>query len=267
MTTGNSAMQLKTGSGWQRGLDNVLRGELRRWFGTRTWWVQIIIWALSINLIFLMVGLSAPRDELPAMDAVVIFNVFLGVVGPIGVSIIMQGAVVGEKRSGTAAWVLSKPVSRIAFILSKLVGNTLGVTVTMVLAQGLIAYLIAALVLNTMLPVGGFLAALGVHLIHILFYLTLTLMMGTIFDSIAPVIGIPLAFLFSQNILPSFFGPLMKFMPWTLALPLNNSQDLPVTAALMTGEPVVSYLPLYGTLTASVLFVIIALWIFQRQEL
>jgi ABC-type transport system involved in multi-copper enzyme maturation permease subunit len=40
--------------------------------------------------------------------------------GPIGVAVLAQGAIVGEKQSGTAAWVLSKPVSRSAFILAKL---------------------------------------------------------------------------------------------------------------------------------------------------
>jgi hypothetical protein len=40
-----------------------------------------------------------------------------------------------------------------------------------------------------------------------------------------------------------------------------------MSSALMLGEPVSSYLALYGTLAFSVLFVVIALWVFQRQEL
>ena len=72
-----------------------------------------------------------------------LFNIFMGLAGAIGVSILMQTAVVGEKRSGTAAWVLSKPVSRVAFIIAKLIANSTGIVVTLVLAQGLIAYLIS----------------------------------------------------------------------------------------------------------------------------
>ena len=63
MATGNSMMQLVDGTGWARGLTNVLNGELSRWFRTRTWWVQIIIWAASVNLIFLMVALQAPKTS------------------------------------------------------------------------------------------------------------------------------------------------------------------------------------------------------------
>jgi hypothetical protein len=36
---------------------------------------------------------------------------------------------------------------------------------------------------------------------------------------------------------------------------------------LMTGTPVPSYLPFYTTLASAVLFVIVALWVFQKQEL
>lgn len=260
-------MQLVTGAGWRRGLDNALRGELKRWFGTRTWWVQILIWTASVNLIFLMVALSAPRSEMPTLEAVMLFHIFMGLAGPIGVSIVMQGALVGEKRSGTAAWVLSKPISRAAFVLSRLIGNGIGVVVTMVLAQGLVAYLIAALVLDLRLPVMGFVASLGVHLVNILFYMTLTLMLGAIFDQIAPVIGIPLAFLFSQNFLASFNPDLFKVLPWTLAVPLNNSTQPSIAMAVMTGAHVPTYLPLISTSMAIVVFVGVALWVFQRQEL
>jgi len=263
--TGNSRMKLVTGTDWRRGLDNLLRGELKHWFGTRTWWVQILIWASAVNLIYLMISLSAPEDI--GFDTIMIFNIFLGMAGPIGTCIIMQMAVVGETRAGTAAWILSKPVSRPAFILAKLIGNAIGLAVTMVLAQGLIAYLITVLVGGVFLSVQGFLAGLGVQMANILFYLTLTLMCGAIFDHPAPVIGIPMAFLFAQNFLSSVVPGLFKFLPWTLVMPLNNSTELPISTALMLGEPVASYTPLYGTLAFSVLFVVIALWVFQRQEL
>jgi ABC-2 type transport system permease protein len=262
---GNSRMVLKTGSGWSRGLENVLGGELKQWFNTRSWWVQILIWAASINFIFLMVALSARQE--PDIESMMIFNIFFGLAGPIGVSIVMQGAIVGEKNSGTAAWVLSKPVSRTAFILAKLLGNAIGLAVTMILAQGLIGYLIAGLVVGSWLPAGGFLAAMGVHFVHILFYMTLTLLMGVLFNHPAPVIGIPLAFLFTQNFIGGLHPSFSKVLPWNLAVPPNNSTDLPLAGALMTGQPVGTVLPLYSTLAASILFVVIALWVFNRQEL
>jgi ABC-2 type transport system permease protein len=264
---GNSRMKLRTGDGWTRGLETMLRFELQHWFGTKTWLTQILLWAGIFNGVFLMVGLTAPAEELPSGGALTILNIFMALGGPIGVSIMMQEAVVGEKRSGTAAWVLSKPASRAAFIVSKLVGNSAGVAVTMILAQGLIAYLIAVLVMGFVPPVDGFLAGLGVQFANMLFYLTLTLMLGVLLDHPAPVIAIPIGVLFGQNFLSSAYPPLFKALPWALAMPINNSDGIPLATALMTGAPVESLLPLITTLTMVVIFVVVALRRFEHQEL
>src|SRR5664279_732183 len=118
MATGNDAFAAVKGAGWSRGLNNVLKGELKGWFGTRRWWVQILIWTASVNLIFLIVSLTTPRGS-AVTTPLMLFNIFIGLAGPVGMSIVMQSALIGEKKSGTAAWVLSKPVSRSAFVLSK----------------------------------------------------------------------------------------------------------------------------------------------------
>jgi ABC-2 type transport system permease protein len=242
MTTGNGVFHLKEGAGWSRGLDNLLDAELGRWFRTKRWWVQILIWAALINLILFVVVIS---EE---------------------VCILMQGAIVGEKQSGTAAWVLSQPVSRPAFVLAKLIGNTVGVAVTIVLAQGLIAYLLIYLDSGSALPLVGFMGGLGVQLIHLLFYLTFTLMLGAAFRRRGPVIAIPLVFLFVQQLLLGILPTLANVLPWTLTVPLDNSAFPSVAAALMTGVEPLSYLPLATTFGVSVLFVSFALWIFGRQE-
>jgi ABC-2 type transport system permease protein len=267
MATGNDAFVAVKGGGWSRGLNNVLNGELKSWFCTRRWWVQILIWTASVNLIFFIVAVTTPRGSSGASTPLMLFNIFMGLAGPIGVSIVMQSAMIGEKRSGTAAWVLSKPVSRSAFVLSKLIANAAGIVVTMVLAQGAIAYLIAATLLGTMLPVLPYVAALGVHFANILFYLTLTLMVGVLFEQAAPVIGIPIAVLVAQNVLIAFFPVLAKFVPWTLAIPINNDQFGSIAMSLMTGAHVYSFGPLYSSLVMAVIFVAVALWVFERQEL
>lgn len=264
MTTGNSAFLRKEGAGWSRGLDNVLGAELGRWFRTRKWWTQILFWAALINGILALVVIS--EDSGGAAELAMLFNVFLGLSATFGVCILMQGAIVGEKQSGTAAWILSKPVSRPAFVLAKLAGNALGIAVTIVLAQGLIAYLLIYVGSDTMLPPLGFLAGLGVQLAHLLFYISLTLMLGAAFGRRGPVIAIPLLFLFVQQLLMGFFPVLANVVPWTLTVPPDGSEYLSVAGALMTGTQPFSYLPLATTLGASVLFVAIALCIFERLE-
>jgi ABC-2 type transport system permease protein len=264
MTAGNGVFRLKEGTGWSRGLDNLLDAELGRWFRTRKWWVQILIWGVLVNLLLFFIVIS--EEGRGSTELAMLFTVLLSTFATFGVCILMQGAIVGEKQSGTAAWVLSKPVARPALILAKLVGNTVGVAVTIVLVQNLIAYGIIYLSSGTALPPLGFLGGMGAQLLHLFFYLTLTLMLGAAFDRRGPVIAIPLLFLFVQQLLMGFFPVLVNVLPWTLTVPPDNSEYPSVAVALMTGSEPLSYLPLATTLGASVLFIALALWIFERLE-
>jgi ABC-2 type transport system permease protein len=264
MTTGNSVFQLKEGSGWSRGLDNLLDAELGRWFRTKKWWVQILVWAALVNLILFVIVLS--EDGAGSTELATTFIVLLSVFSTFGVAILMQGAIVGEMQSGTAAWVLSKPVARPAFVLAKLIANTVGIAVTIVLVQGLIAYGIIAWGSGTALPPLRFLGGLGVQLLYLFFYITFTLMLGTIFSRRGPVIAIPLTFLFIEELILGLFPVLAHVLPWTLSVPLDNSQYPSVALALMTGTEPLTYLPLATTLGASMLFVAAALWMFERLE-
>jgi ABC-2 type transport system permease protein len=190
----------------------------------------------------------------------------LALAGAIGTCIIMQMAVVGETRDGTASWILSKPVSRESFILSKMLGNMLGLGATMILAQGVIAYLITGLVLGVWLKPVGYIAALIVCFIYILFYLTLTLMFGTIFDHPAPVIGLPMAVLFVQNFIGNIAPKMVQYLPWSLIVPGNGvSQSLAINLAV--GQPVDSLAVLWITLGLAVIWAVVALVVFKVKEL
>jgi len=264
MTTGNNAFQMQTGSSWKRGLDNLLRAEFGRWFKTKMWWIQILIWAALINL--LVFFMAVVDSGVPAPELLMIFNIFLGLFGAVGVCIIMQGTIVGEKSSGTAAWVLSKPASRPAFLFAKLLANSAGIAVTIILAQGLIAYLIITLTAEISMGPLAYLGGLGVHLVNFLFYITLTLMLGTLFSHRAPVIGIPLVFLFVQQMILGIVPALVYVLPWTLTVPMNEDQFPSIAVAVMTGTEPLTYVPLAVTFCASVVFTVVAVWAFNRQE-
>ncbi len=265
MTTGNSSMVLETGSGWSRGLNNVLGAEFHHWFGTRTWWIQTLIWTLVANGILLILLVS--EDVPNIFDVIMMFTIFLGIGAPVGVCIIMQEALVGEKQTGTAAWVLSKPVSRIAFIFSKLVGNTIGIAATMVLVPGLVCYLILATLGDRVLPLAGFFSGLIVVFVYAFFFITLTLMLGAIFNHRGPVIGIPLAFAFAQQWIPGLIPATADLIPWVLMVPLNGSNELSIAATLMTGGQPSTFLPVISSLVASLVFLVVTFFVFDRQEL
>jgi ABC-2 type transport system permease protein len=245
-------------------MDNLLDAELGRWFRTKKWWVQTLVWAGLVNGILVLMVSS--EEGVDSGELIMAFTVLLSVFATIGVCILMQGSLVGEKQTGTAAWILSKPVSRSAFVLAKLVANTTGIAVTIVLAQGLIAYLIILVATGAALPPLGFLGGLGVELVHMLFYITLTLMLGAAFRRRGPVIAIPLVLLFAQELLLGVFPALARVLPWTLTIPLDESEYLSVAMAIMTGSETLTYLPLATTLATSAAFMAMALLIFRRLE-
>jgi hypothetical protein len=135
------------------------------------------------------------------------------------------------------------------------------------LAQGVIAYLIIGYTTGTALPALGFLGGLGVLALHLVFYITFTLMLGAALSRRGPVIAIPLVFFFDEQVLLGVFPVLAHLLPSTLTMLLDDSVYPSVAAALMTGSEPLSYVPLATTLGASVLFVAVALWFFERQEL
>ena len=68
------------------------------------------------------------------------YGIFGGMFVAFGVMIIMQRVLVREKQAGTASWVLSKPVTRTAFVVSRLIVNSIAILVTSVIVPGLILY-------------------------------------------------------------------------------------------------------------------------------
>ena len=103
----------------------------------------------------------------------------------------------GEKQSGTAAWVLSKPVSRTAFVVAKFVALGTGVMTTAVLAQAAAAYVVIAVVAEPV-TLGRFAAGIAVLALNLVFYLALSLWLGARSSSRSPVIAVPMTVLFAM---------------------------------------------------------------------
>jgi ABC-2 type transport system permease protein len=261
--SGNSDFELVDERGWRWGLNNLLNNEISRWWKTRMWWVQCLIWGGVIG--FLLVGVLFGSPDYKIEDGLMIYAVFAGMFPAVAVIISMMGILVGEKNDGTAAWVMSKPVSRPAFIISKLIAYSLGVLATMVVLPGLVAYVIFFIRTQVPLDPFRFLVALGVIFLNLLFYLTLTLMLGALFSNRGPVIGIGLAFLFLQQYLVGLLPALRYVVPWTLVVPLNNETNA-IVPALLSGQQIYSFIPLLAVAVECVLFVMIAVLRFNREE-
>lgn len=253
--------------GWLGGFGNLLAKELGEWFSTRRWIVQTFLWLAIINGLMAFIMFAVPTidpseqvglEENVALGLSLYYN-FATLFGAIGMIILAQDEIIQEKQTGTAAWILTKPVSRSAFVLSKLLSNLLGGLIFIAGLTGVVAYLEVYLVSSQMLPLLPYLLGIGIVLLTLFFYLTLVIMLGTIFEERGAVLGIAVGVLLG-GLIASKFTPLVSFfLPVTMpdvALELMQGQPLPVIA--------ISQLVTAGVW--SLLFTIVALWRFSHEE-
>ena len=259
-----------TGGGILRGFGNLLGNELQQWFGTRRWIIHLLIWTVPVNIL-IAVAVSEimngnPRAGAPPdltaqlVEAFQIFFLLGGLATGIGIITAAQGAIIREKQLGTAAWVMSKPASRPAFVLAKFVAYAIVFLLLAVAIPALVLYIQMTLIWHYPQAVLPFALGLAVYTVHFLFYLALTLMLGTLFAARGAVTGIGLALVVGGLILPNFLPEwVMSIMPWGLpraAFALTTGQTLPpqmVTALIVTAA-------------WTVIFMFVALWRFGREE-
>ena len=241
--------------GWKMGLANMLAKENHGWWRTRRWWIQVLLWLIILNL-------GSATDLRMGMPDNFLF--VAGLVLPIAAIVLSQDAILGERHSGTAAWVFSKPLRRSAFLLAKIIAYGLGFLVTGILLPSSIASLqiIAGDGSLSILP--GFAASLGLVYLNLLFYLTLALMLATLFQGRGPVMGIPLFISFLWMIPDS--TRLAEFMPWRLVIDTGNNALPALNGYLLSGQPLPTVAPIIATALWCVLFTVVAFWRIRREE-
>ncbi len=270
---------------WLTGFANLFRQASGRFWHTKKWVIQTIFWLVFLNgfLAVLIWPDSAAliakgKEPIPANltpmqalakdplgDAVIMFIVFMGLGIPISAVISGQDALIGERQSGTAAWVLSKPVTRPAFVLSRLAATAIGIIGTAVVIQFAVGYTQLSLLTGGRWPITNFMGAAGLMALMTLFYITLTFMLGSIFKNRGPVMGI--------NLFLSLAGPalLVKMVPLLGSItPWNFIMDdvfgnLPMALALMMGQPI-PIMPVISTALMCVVFTAVAILRFRREE-
>jgi ABC-2 type transport system permease protein len=260
-----------------RGFANLFRKESRAWVGTRSWWINALLWTgmlggLTAVILYLLPQVAeADRDPNVAaaggplafgleMGRTVFFELGCTAVA-IGVIVLSQDLVVEEKQTGVTEWLLAKPVERRAYILAKLSATMAAVLVLLIALPSTAVYGLLSMRAGTLFPPIPFLSGAGIMVVHSLFYLTLTLLLSTLFPSRGPILGIGLGFLLGGNMLAGLLKPLIYVTPWSLAK----------SAALIAGGnpvPVGMWLsPLVSTLLWSAFFVTMAVISFEKTEL
>ncbi len=253
--------------GWLGGFGNMLDKELGDWFGTRRWLVQTIVWLVIINglmaFIMFIVPLIDPSEQVAPAEQVGqglgLYFAFSVLLGGIGIIVLTQDEIIQEKQTGTAAWILSKPVSRNSFVLTKLLSNFVGGLIFIVALPGAVAYAEISFASHQATPIMPLLMGVGVILLTLVFYITLVIMLGTLFEQRGPVMGIALGLLIG-GLIASQFSPQISYI-----LPVNM-QD--IAGALAQGQPLpmVAISQLTATAAWSILFIIVALRRFGHLE-
>jgi len=270
----NTELQRVELTGWRTGLANLLGKENRAWWASRRWLVHSLVWAVVVNGLLAFMLFVVPQaqakvlgDEVEIAEILTTGVQMLFQLAPfalaLGAIILVHGAVIGERQLGVTEWLLSKPVSRPAYVLSKLFAHGLGVLVILVGLQGAIAYGLLSLAMGEPFPLLSYLVGMAGLAVHTLFYLALTLMMGVLTANRNTVLGVSLGLLLGGLLIVQtvggYLGTAVMLTPWGMAMVLP-------AAVLGLPLPLSIWLPIAVTAILSVIFVAVALARFERLE-
>jgi hypothetical protein len=249
--------------GWRTGLANLLGKENRAWWASRRWLVQSLLWTVLING---TVALNLFWDADPETRLYTAIGQLFQVGAlalPVGAILLAHAETVGERQLGVTEWLLSKPVSRAAYVLSKLLAHGFGVLVILVGMQGAIAYGLGFLATGEPVPLSPYLVGMAGLAVNTLFYLALTLMMGVLTANRPLLLGVSLGTHFGGvmaiGLLGKFLGDFVMLTPWSLF------NTLPA-AALGAPLPLSIWVPIGVTAGLTVVFVAVTLARFEQLE-
>ena len=224
-----------------RGFGALLRKEIKEQFRTN----KIIIFAV----VFLFFGLSSPvmtkylpeilnslsetgglvieMPEPASSDALVSYASNISQFGVLMAVLLAMGAIAKEIESGTAALLLSKPVSRLSFIIAKLVAQ--GLNILLGLLLGGLACWGYTLIFFGNAGALGFLQQMLLMLLFLLFCLSVTLYFSSLLKNQIAAGGLAIAVIIVISIL-SGLPKVVHFLPgglisWGNQLVLGTSGD------------------------------------------
>jgi len=135
----SESLSRRTSHSHLRGMLGMTAAELRRWFPIRALVLALAGSGLVVGVYAIWAIAPATQDN-PRLATLLypLMAVWTGLLVLVMVAA-TQGATANEIEDGTAAWVLAKPVTRAAFVLSKFVAAIPGVLVGAVAIPGMVA--------------------------------------------------------------------------------------------------------------------------------
>jgi ABC-2 type transport system permease protein len=189
-------------------------------------------------------------------DAVVQFTKNMGQFGVLIAILVAMGSVATETERGTAAFLLTKPITRGAFVAAKVIaiGALLAIALTV---AGVLCWIYTTILFEP-LPVAGFAGGVALVWLSLVAFAAVTLLASVVTRSGLAAGGLGFGAFVATGILSALpaIGPYMPTSLWGAAdaLALGTVPD-----------------PLAGPVLANVILVLAALglagWSFRRQEL
>jgi ABC-2 type transport system permease protein len=257
---------LKPGGGPLSGFRNLVGKENGEWTAGPSLLAHGTIWMFIVALISVAVAFIrgemepgyGPTDINRA--GALMFFVLGSVASVIAVVAKTQGSIIGEKQLGTAAWVLSKPASRRAFVLAKLAVHFRWLLTVTLLFPAVVFYVLMTAIATLPPPPLLFLGGFAILALGLLFYLALSLLLGTVFESRGPLAGCVFGFMVAGFMIANYAPWLTAAFPWLF---------------FQTGYYLVTQgqIPAYGLISIpatalwTVLFIFLALSRFEHAEL
>lgn len=193
-----------------------------------------------------------------AVDAFMQFLKNLTQIGILGIILTLMGTVAREKEHNTAILILTKPASRAAFVVAKAAAAAL--LVTFATALGYAACLYYTLQLFPDVPVAAATKGILIYLVYALFITALTVAASAVVKNGVAAAGVTLVGFFVTSILP-VFGP--AWLRWTPGGLTTYAYQITAGTALVRDA-----LPGIGvSLAAAVVFLVIGVAVFRRQEI
>lgn len=260
----NTELQRVGTSGWRAGLDNLLGKENRAWWASRRWLMHSVLWMVIVNgMVAATVLVLAPvvGGDPRALGVEMLFK-FGGMAISVGAIVLVHDATIGERQLGVTEWLLSKPVSRPAYVLSKLFAHSLAVLVILVGLQAVLGYGLLWLAAGEPLPLPTFLTGVAALVVNTLFYLALTLMLGMLTNNRVALLGASLGLAligFMAVPLGSTVSAAVMLTPFALI------HILPA-AVLGAPLPLSIWLTIGITAILAVIFVVVTLARFEQLE-
>ena len=185
--------------------------------------------------------------------------------------LLAMGLVVGEKERKTIPMIISKPMPRWAFIISKYFAQLI-MYVVMFLLSSLVAYYYTIILFGS-LDLGAFLLLNGLMLLWLLTFVALSLLGSTLGKSTIAAGGIGLGLsvaLMLSGSLP-LYGPLMPggLISWAAMLgqsAAGTAASMPGTG-LLAGEMVSNGGAVVSAFVVIIMSLVLAVGIFEQQEL